>query len=126
MFYTYTQNNSGGKWDYDEKRGITHHVIIEADSTDDADKKAEQIGLYFDGAGDCPCCGDRWDNAYSWNENDVPTLYSTPIGEEYVGTVFWMEPNREIAIHYKDGGIVWPKTKKVSWEEYDDIRKTKN
>ena len=60
MFFEFRQNNSGGTFVYDEQKGISHSVIVEADSKDDAITRAEQIGLYFDGEGDCPCCGDRW------------------------------------------------------------------
>lgn len=63
MFYTFNQNNSGGGFDFDAKRGISRYVIISADSTEDAIKRAEKIGLYFNGVesgDDCECCGDRW------------------------------------------------------------------
>lgn len=47
MFYTYRQNNSGGSFKITKK--IKHFVIIEADSAKEANKKAEHIGIYFDG-----------------------------------------------------------------------------
>lgn len=47
MFYTYNQNNSGGFFKITKK--IKHYVIIEADSAKEANKKAEHIGIYFDG-----------------------------------------------------------------------------
>ena len=58
MFYVYRQNNSGGSF-----RPPAINVIVEAPSAAEADTIAEGLGLYFDGAGDCPCCGDRWYNA---------------------------------------------------------------
>ncbi len=63
MFYHYSQNNSGGRFVYCPDRGISHHVIIEAVSDRAANIIAEDIGLYFDGEGDCTCCGDRWSAA---------------------------------------------------------------
>ena len=60
MFYRFRQNNSYGRFVFDKERGISTEVWVEADSTADAMARAEVIGLYFDGAGDCPCCGDRW------------------------------------------------------------------
>jgi hypothetical protein len=63
FWYHYQQNNSGGTFDIDEKAGIGPRVWIEAPSADAADRRAEDIGLYFDGLEkgvDCPCCGDRW------------------------------------------------------------------
>lgn len=62
--YQYHQNNTGGSFDNDKK--LAANVFIEADSPDAADKKAESIGIYFDGTDDgtdCPCCGDRWNRA---------------------------------------------------------------
>ena len=78
MFYHYSQNNSGGSFDFDKEKGITHHVVIEAESASLADRRAESIGLYFDGEGDCPCCGNRWSEAYEGT--DVPSVYDLPLG----------------------------------------------
>lgn len=55
-FYEYVQNNSGGK--FTVNKFLCHRVIIEAD------EKLEALGGYFDGEGDCPCCGDRWYRAH--------------------------------------------------------------
>lgn len=44
MFYHYSQNNSGGIFDFDRENGITHHVVIEAESASLADRRAESIG----------------------------------------------------------------------------------
>lgn len=63
MFYHFSQNNSGGSFDFDKNDGITHHVVIEAVSAESANKKLQDIGGYFDGCDtgrDCSCCGDRW------------------------------------------------------------------
>ena len=63
MFYCFIQNNSGGHFDYDKVQGISHYVVIEGDSVEDIENKAENIGIYFDGCDkgfDCLCCGDRW------------------------------------------------------------------
>jgi len=60
-FYEYTQNNSGGSFTEDEK--LCHRVFIEDKNIDDANTKAENIGIYFNGLEDgldCECCGDRW------------------------------------------------------------------
>ena len=79
-WYKFSQNNSGGKWRYDEERGISAKVFIEADTADLANVHANYIGIYFDGCHndiDCNCCGDRWYPVEdtSWNvmdESDVP------------------------------------------------------
>lgn len=60
-FYLFSQNNSGGSFDVDEK--VCHTVVIEAESADEANSLAKDIGVYFDGCYqgiDCDCCGDRW------------------------------------------------------------------
>jgi len=100
-FYTYRQNNSGGYWDLDPEKGIGHYVIIEALDHNDADDRAERIGIEF-GTG-CPCCGDRWDNSYHGDENDSPKIY----GEEPV-EMFKESYNKDhlIYIHYADGIFV--------------------
>lgn len=64
-FFDFHQNNSGGRFVHEPKKGIGSTVIIEAIDADGANQKAENIGLYFDenGERDCTCCGSRWDKA---------------------------------------------------------------
>ena len=67
MWYEFSQNNSGGAFDIDDEKGIGPRVWIEADNAEHANKRALEIGLYFYGVAegkDCPCCGDRWHEAY--------------------------------------------------------------
>ena len=112
MFFHFKQNNSGGKFAFDEKRGITHHVVIEGFNVRDAVQRAEKIGLDFGGSGDCPCCGNRWHEPWDEDGDDVPKVYGQEVGadkpykEEFKG---WMPNNKEVAIHYADGSIVWPR-----------------
>jgi len=71
-WYVYYQNNSGGSFTHDAGRGIGIEVAIEAPTGRVADARAEDIGLYFDGAGDCSCCGDRWISKEAcWTEEDA-------------------------------------------------------
>lgn len=80
-WYHYRQNNSGGSFSYSEYSGISVNVWIEADNAILADERAQAIGLYFDGDGDCSCCGDRWyPKASYWN--DDPELEDPPQPEE--------------------------------------------
>lgn len=75
-FYTFNQNNSGGSFDHDPEAGIGYAVAIEALSPADAENRAEDIGIYFDGCADgldCDCCGDRWSALYSDDGTDQPT-----------------------------------------------------
>ena len=109
MFYTFRQNNSGGSF-----IGPAITVIIEADGVDDANARAEKLGLYFDGCADgrdCDCCGDRWHEIWRTESGtEVPTLWDEPLklDEVYTGDKFganWGEmagvPN--FMVVYKDG-----------------------
>lgn len=109
-FFHFSQNNSGGSWDYSESNGITHHVVIEAKDAEDANITAIDKGLYFDGCdsgADCHCCGDRWYRA-SGKGDEIPSVYSEALGKKR-GSVFssWMKPGREIVVHYADGRMDW-------------------
>jgi hypothetical protein len=83
-FYTFNQNNSGGSFVYDEEVGIGEYVIIEAINADDANSRAEDIGLYFNGCEDgydCECCGDRWSMVWGGEGDEVPMIYGQPVEE---------------------------------------------
>lgn len=84
MFFTYHQNNSGGSFVFDEQRGIGCYVIVEAEDYKQANRIAEDIGLYFNGCEndiDCDCCGDRWYEQYTGKGDEVPSIYGIPIEE---------------------------------------------
>jgi hypothetical protein len=96
-FYTFRQNNSGGFWSDDILSGITRYVIIEANSASEANDRAEDIGLYFDGCDDdrdCSCCGDRWDRTYERDATEQPELYRELVGEK---------EGNDVAVHYLNG-----------------------
>lgn len=112
MFYHFSQNNSGGNFHFNEEKGITHHVIIEADNTSEANAIAEEIGIYFDGCStgrDCECCGNRWYSACDWDKKDFPHVYGEEIKKALNTSHFyrWIEPGKEVCIHYKDGRKEW-------------------
>lgn len=109
MYYTFNQNNSGGSFDFDESRGITHRVIIEANSLAEATDRAKSIGLYFDGCEsgmDCECCGDRW---YApWGDGDEqPDVYGKNPREAINFKSGWMDDGKEICIHPMNGPLEW-------------------
>ena len=54
-WYRFRQNNSGGSF---RKPAVT--VYVEAIDAAQANARAEDLDIYFGGAGDCSCCGDRW------------------------------------------------------------------
>ena len=80
MFYTYRQNNSGGSF-----CGPAMYVIIEATSENEANRLAEDLGLYFDGAGDCECCGNRW--SYPDSPTEYPSIYDKKVTEKDVDSI---------------------------------------
>lgn len=65
MFWLYKQINNGGKIIRDHR--LAPYVIIEAESIETVDKRAQEVGLYFDyydpirDEFDCDCCDPRWD-----------------------------------------------------------------
>ena len=102
MFYTYSQNNSFGTFEINDD--VTHYVIIEADSVEDANRRAEGVGLYFDGCSkgiDCPCCGDRWSEAWEGDEYPEPMIYGQPVSP----AATWRgNPGDTIAYIYRKDG----------------------
>ena len=103
MFYTYTQNNSGGYFITNDN--VAEYVIIEANSIDEANNKAEEIGIYFDGCSfgrDCSCCGDRWCSPY--DESEKPEIYGDSIEKRIEDTlnkkIFFC---KNIIIYYSSG-----------------------
>lgn len=76
-FYTYIQNKTGGVYSYNP--ALAKHVILEANDAFTANIKAEELGIYFDGDGDCTCCGKRW---HKYNETDAGTYYPEIEGEQ--------------------------------------------
>jgi hypothetical protein len=81
FFFTFSQNNSGGKFQRVAGK-INEYVIIEAHDTEEANKRAEEIGIYFDGVNmgwDCGCCGDRWTRIWEDGEGTAePMIYDEP------------------------------------------------
>lgn len=114
-FYTFNQNNTGGN--FIQNKTLAHYVIVEADSSDLANRFAEEIGIYFDGcrAGiDCSCCGDRWYPMGKHEAEDVPMIYGTPVEDIKAGSNFesnelmkWGKPGEpDILVYWK--GVLEP------------------
>lgn len=95
----YRQNNSGGSFVEDKERGLGYIVAIEADNAKEANDKAEEIGIYFNGCDygrDCDCCGDRWFSCDDDDAESSPNYYGSPLEG------FW---GISSFIHYKDDRI---------------------
>ncbi len=98
-FFTFDQNNSGGSFVRNDH--VDAYVIIEATDMDDANRRAESIGIYFNGVRDgydCGCCGDRWSE--QWNEKGTPnpTVYGKDVSI-YKPITNW----GDAIVHYTDG-----------------------
>lgn len=104
MFYTFRQNNTGGKFVSNDSVGT--YVIIEAANAKQAVQRAEEVGLYFDGDGDCECCGNRWN--VPWDDQDateVPVVYGEP-AESYKLRKKYLGVDETIHIYYLNGDHV--------------------
>ena len=93
-WYRFRQNNSGGSF---QKPAVT--VYIEAVDATQANARAEDLDIYFGGAGDCECCGDRWHHV---SEGEYDTLAEEPTEEvsEWSG---WGTDEVPDAIKYRLG-----------------------
>ena len=101
-FFTFNQNNPGGIFVEDEY--VAPRVIIEAESAEEANTKAEEIGIYFDGVyddRDCDCCGDRWGRVNDSDGKPGPMVYGEPVSEV---RLLWGKKHEAI-VHYKNGTI---------------------
>lgn len=112
-FYAFDQNNSGGGYDHDARKGIGQVVVIEAEDSEEAIYKAEEIGLYFDGRGDCSCCGNRW------------STYSASEEMTFSDVIYW-DWRKHVYIHLLNGKILEvnvTKTQATVDKENEEYRK---
>lgn len=115
FLYEYGQNNSGGHHHVDKTVSVL--VYVEAKDAEEADRAAQyKAGIYFNGCdegNDCPCCGDRWYEAYSPLSKkrvmfnlEVPSYTSKfkyNVGEYYQR---WVKPGDPFCyIYYLNGDI---------------------
>lgn len=103
-FWDFGQNNSGGRF-----YGPAYHVIVEALDYQDANRRAEKLGLYFEGCSsgqDCECCGDRWSEQFEFDKGDeTPSIYGEPV-ENYKDSYYKKRVNDKyptVLIKYIDG-----------------------
>ncbi len=74
-WYMFNQNNSGGVFEIRPEEGIGETVWVQARNVAEANQRAEGIGLYFDGSGDCSCCGNRWSEVWGSDEGTTKEPY---------------------------------------------------
>lgn len=117
-WYEFRQNNSGGSFQMDND--LTVHVLIQAASTGEANTKAQDIGIYFDGCSkgyDCDCCGDRWYEAddaldsfttFNWRDNFSPAKHTNvrDFAQAMADGSMWDKPGLpSVILYYADGTV---------------------
>lgn len=93
-YYYYDQNNSGGHFHLTDSLVGAHLVAIQAASAEEADYKAECLGIYFNGVADdrdCSCCGDRWYKTYESDSTEEVCLKIWR-GKTRVTLAEWLNP----------------------------------
>jgi hypothetical protein len=118
MFYTYSQNNSGGYFIGEPQLGISEYIIIEATSFKDADERLNKIAETYDDFFDyCGCCGERWtymdEFEFESDRNEVPSIRGS-VYNETVQTWF----RDKCHIHHMNG--------KIEQVDFDKEDPTKN
>ena len=101
-WYQYTQNNSGGQMDVNER--VSHYVLVQAPTASQADSIAEAIvGIYFNGVEDgmdCECCGDRWyPNSGNQYGDKVPLVYGKPPADERLVRIYPFGSFKSVSIN---------------------------
>jgi hypothetical protein len=100
-FYTFGQNNSGGSFDHDPRKGIGYRVCVQAVNADDASNRFYDIIENYSQGGDCSCCGPRWSGyIHESDGSSFPTNYGDESSPLDGG---WGIPSYT---HYLDGQIV--------------------
>lgn len=101
-FYTFRQNNSGGRF-----YGPVY-VIIEAHNVEEANSLAEsKTDVYFDSSQDCSCCGSRWHSLGSYEKGEeVPSIYDTPLEEH---KEIWASSDYNAKVYFFDGSTKYYK-----------------
>ena len=87
-YFKFRQNNSFGVF-----RG-TPLVFVQADNAADANRIAQDHGVYFNGVADgidCDCCGDRWYPVHDDDAQDAPTATSYNMAHDDFITVTYAD-----------------------------------
>lgn len=113
-WYRFRQNNSGGHFILNDK--VCAEIYIEAESPAVANRKAEDIGIYFDGVNkgiDCECCGDRWSCCDSYDKpvdkiEDIEVrlpfnFKGTPLSE--MEEVYYLSNKALYRLYFDDGTV---------------------
>lgn len=110
-FFELGQNNSGGY--HIINQDVSQCVIVEAMSSEEAEKKLEYITKDYDEY--CSCCGQRWYiNLYLKDGDDVPSIYGDALPDRLGGwfrnkaVVYFLNGSRYHIYMSKEGLIIDP------------------
>lgn len=104
QYFCFNQNNSGGRFVSDPEKGIGPYVIIEAFDAIDANLRAQNVGIYFDGDRDCSCCGNRWHET-DGKGKEVPSIYDQDVSGGFYPSEFAPLSDGPAYIHFMDGTV---------------------
>lgn len=103
-YFTFSQNNSGGSFVLND--AVSEWVIIWGRDYRDANRRAEDIGIYFDGVDrgmDCDCCGDRWSAQSSYDKgDDEPSIYGESV-EKFFAENDSFRSRRKVIVYDEEG-----------------------
>lgn len=116
-WYKYDQNNSGGYFAVNDNVSI--YVLIQATSAGEANQRAQNVGIYFDGCSlgfDCGCCGDRWYNTedmldtfrtYDWRSKRTSDFDNIlDYAQSLANQDIWADDNEpSVIVYFADGSV---------------------
>jgi hypothetical protein len=98
-YYEFQQNNSGGSFVEDHKKGVGTDILIEARNNEEASSIFEKLGAtvngFYDYCSCCSCCGGRW--------NKIPEDFETfESVEKYLEGRVQGSYRKKVYIHHYD------------------------
>jgi len=97
-FYIVRQNNSGGYWEIDEKIGLGHYLVFEAESGEHFEWRLEK---FLDKTPNnwCSCCGERWSFCDSEDCELEGSVDDISLKDK------WEKKHRVLGVHYLSGKV---------------------
>jgi len=106
MWYEFDQSNPGGSFD----SSMPRLILVEANNSDEANDRAESVGVYFDGADygrDCSCCGDRWSRSWQGEGKETPTLTWWKNDEKNTPVEVSLDDDEGMKAYFAQGFIIF-------------------
>lgn len=103
-FFTFSQNNPGGHTEYDDEKGISRYVIVEAANAKYANRYLKNLVGESSWEDECRCCGARWYTTSDRQGTEHPEVFGTRPNPIWLS----LRPQGgfyELAVHYQDGSV---------------------